>query len=99
MPHFFLRLIPPRPTFDRDMTDAERDVMQRHAGYLSELAEQGTGVAFGPVFDPEGVWGMGIVEVADEAEARALTDADPVVTSGVGRYEICPMRLSIQRKG
>jgi hypothetical protein len=43
------------------------------------------------------VWGLGIIEAADEAEARALTDKDPVVTAGIGRYEICPMRLSIVR--
>ena len=41
---------------------------------------------------------MGIVEAADEAEARAVTDKDPVVAAGIGRYEIFPMRLSITRK-
>jgi uncharacterized protein YciI len=93
MPHFFLRLIPPRPTFDRDMTDAERAVMGRHAEYLGSLLREGAGVAFGPVFDPAGTFGMGIVEAADERAARALTDEDPVVREGIGRYEIYPMRL------
>jgi hypothetical protein len=36
---------------------------------------------------------MGIVAAADEAAARRLTDADPAVREGVGRYEIFPMRL------
>lgn len=29
--HFVYRLIPPRPTFDEDMTDAEREIMGRRA--------------------------------------------------------------------
>jgi len=72
--------------------------MGRHAEYLTTLLKDGSGVAFGPVFDPAGVFGLGIIEAADESEARALTDADPVVVAGIGRYEIFPMRLSITRK-
>jgi uncharacterized protein YciI len=98
MPHFFLKLIPPRPTFADDMSPAEAEVMSAHAAYLTDLAERGIGFAFGPVFDPAGVWGMGIVEATDEAEARGLTDRDPVVVAGIARYAILPMRLSITRK-
>lgn len=98
MPHFFLRLVPPRPTFATDMSESERQAMSRHAEYLTRLAKQGIGVAFGPVFDPSGVWGLGILEAADEAEARAITASDPAVLAGVGRYEIAPMRLSITRE-
>jgi uncharacterized protein YciI len=93
VPYFFLKLIPPRLTFLTDMTEPERAAMGRHAEYLRSLLLNGTGVAFGPVFDPGGVFGMGIVEAADEAAARALTDKDPAVLGGVGRYEIYPMRL------
>jgi uncharacterized protein YciI len=97
MPHFFLKLIPPRPTFATDMSAAEQAAMSKHADYLVSLVEQGIGVAFGPVFDPNGIYGMGIVEAADEAAARQLTDDDPVVKAGIGRYEISPMRLSMLR--
>jgi uncharacterized protein YciI len=93
MPHFFLKLIPPRPDFPTSMSEAERETMGRHADYLASLLKQGVGTAFGPVFDPAGVFGMGIVEAVDEAAARALTDKDPAVIGGVGRYEIFPMRL------
>ena len=99
MPHFFLRLIPPRPTFATDMTATEREVMGAHAAYLSSLVDKEIGIAFGPVFDPEGAWGLGIVEAANEAEARALTEKDPVVIAGIARYEVLPMRLSFLRKG
>jgi uncharacterized protein YciI len=98
MPHFFLKLVPPRPTFAEDMTEEEREAMGRHAAYLSGLVDKGIGVAFGPVFDPTGAWGLGIVEAEDEAAARALTEGDPVVVAGIGRYEITPMRLGFLRK-
>jgi len=93
MPHFFLKLIPPRPTFAEDMNEAEQEAMGRHADYLASLLKSGTGVAFGPVLDPQGIFGMGIVEAEDGAAARAITDDDPVVLAGIGRYEIFPMRL------
>jgi uncharacterized protein YciI len=93
MPHFFLKLIPPRPDFPTSMSEAERETMGRHADYLAGLLKNGVGTAFGPVCDPSGVFGMGIVEAADESAARALTDKDPAVMEGVGRYEIFAMRL------
>jgi uncharacterized protein YciI len=93
MPHFFLKLIPPRPDFPTSMSDAERETMGRHADYLAGLLKSRVGTAFGPVFDPAGAFGIGIVEAADERAARALTDNDPAVMAGIGRYEIFPMRL------
>lgn len=90
--YFFLRLVPPRPTFPADMRPEEAKAMGEHAAYLCEKAAAGVVIAAGPVGDPKGAWGLGLVEVADEAEARALTDGDPVVRSGLGfRYEIFPL--------
>lgn len=91
-PHYvFARLVPPRPDFAMTMTDAERATMGQHVAYCRGLLEQGKALLFGPVKSREGVWGLAIFTVADEAEARALTDADPAVTSGIGvRYELAP---------
>ena len=59
--------------------------MGEHAAYWTGLTERGTAVVFGPVFDPAGVWGLAILDVADEAGASALTAADPVIrAAGVG---------------
>jgi hypothetical protein len=42
------------------------------------------------------VWGLGVVKATDEAEAMAITDADPVIKSGLGlRYEVMPMLSAI----
>ncbi|HSN25429.1 MAG TPA: SRPBCC domain-containing protein, partial [Kofleriaceae bacterium] len=89
---FLLRLIAPRPTFAQDMNADERAVMQEHAAYLAGRLAAGAVLAFGPVLDPAGAWGMGLVRATDEAEARALTAADPVIVSNRGfRYEILPI--------
>jgi hypothetical protein len=38
---FVIRLKAPRPTFALDMTDAEREVMGRHAAYWQPFIESG----------------------------------------------------------
>ena len=91
MQHFMLRLIPIRPTFAYDISDSEREVMERHAAYCRGLIEKGAGFLFGPVFDPAGVFGLGVLKASDESEARTLTANDPAVIAGLGHYEIVPM--------
>ena len=96
MTHFLCKLLPPRPTFPHNMTPDEAALMQEHVAYWTGLVEKGTAVAFGPVLDPQGVWGLGLVETRDEAETRALTDADPVSRAGLGfAYEIYAMPRTV----
>ncbi len=56
--HFVYKLIPPRPTFALDMSDAETKIMGEHAAYWQSLLDRGEVVAFGPVLDPAGSWGL-----------------------------------------
>jgi hypothetical protein len=72
MKYFLCRLIPPRPTFSMDMTPQKRETMQIHGAYWKRLADAGTAIAFGPVADPKGGWGVGIIAVADDEELRRL---------------------------
>ena len=89
---FFSKLIDPRPTIAQDMTEEELVLMQRHALHWREWMERGRVVTFGVVADPAGAFGIGVVEVLDDAEVRDLTENDPVVLSGLGfRYEVHPM--------
>jgi uncharacterized protein YciI len=88
MSTFILRLIAPRPTFADDMTDAERDVMGRHAAYWQPFIDSGQMVVFGPVLDATGSWGLGVVEAEDEDEFRGFAAGDPAVTSGTAQLEI-----------
>ena len=70
--------------------------MAAHADYLRDKLDEGAVIMFGPVADPAGPWGLGIVRAKDEAEARTLTDADPTVRSRLGfRYEILPMMSAV----
>ena len=92
MDHFYYRLIPPRPTFPGDMTDAEGAIMDEHVVYWSELIGERKAVVYGPVLDPLGVYGVAVVEVEDEATARAIASGDPAITSQSGfRFELHPM--------
>jgi uncharacterized protein YciI len=95
--HFVYKLIPPRPTFLTDMTEAEARVMADHAAYWTQLCEQGAAVAFGPVADPAGAWGLAVVEAADADEVDRIRRADPVVRTGTGTAEIHPMPGAVVR--
>lgn len=99
MSYFMCKLIPPRPTFARDMTEAEAALMRDHGAYRRDLASRKVAVVFGPVSDPEGAWGLAVVETTDEAEARSLGLHDPTITRGVGfRFEVYPMPQAVLRE-
>ena len=85
---FLFRLIPPRADFAQTMTAAEQDAMARHMAYWQELLAAGRVVVYGPVADPEGVWGLGVLRVDDRAEALAIGTADPSVLAGVNTFEV-----------
>ena len=88
MPTFVMRLLSPRPTFAMDMTDAEREVMGRHAEHWGSYIESGQMVVFGPVLDGAGSWGLGVLEADDEDEVRAHAAQDPAVTTGTAQMEV-----------
>ncbi len=70
--------------------------MSQHADYLRAQLRAGTMVIAGPVMDPAGPWGLAILRAGTEAEARAITDGDPMTLSGRGfHYEILPMMSTI----
>ena len=87
---FLYKLIPPRPTFVQDMTEAERKAMEEHGIYWKGLTNRGIAIVFGLVLDPKGPWGVAIVEVADEPDARTLGLNDPAVKAGL-TFDVYPM--------
>ncbi len=97
MSAFVFRLIAPRPTFALDMTDAEREIMGRHAAYWQPYIDAGQMVVFGPVLDGTGSWGLGVAEADDEDELRACAAGDPVVTTGTAGIEIGKMLAGFVR--
>jgi uncharacterized protein len=98
--HFLIKLIPPRPSFALDMTEEEKRLMQQHVVYWTGLAEQGVALLFGPVLDAAGPYGIGVVEVENEEDLKALTANDPVTRSGSQfRHEAYVMPQVIVAKG
>lgn len=99
MSAFVFRLTAPRPTFALDMTDEEREIMERHAAYWQPFVDSGRMVVFGPVLDATGSWGLGVVEAEDEDELRTYAAGDPAVTSGTAQLEIGRMLAGFVRPG
>jgi uncharacterized protein len=91
--HFFVRLIPPRPTFPMDITEDERVLMQQHARYTRESFDAGKILVYGPVMVAAGAFGMAVFEAENETEVRQVLENDPSVLAGLNTYEIAPMRL------
>jgi uncharacterized protein len=85
---FLFRLIPPRADFAQTMTESEQAAMAGHQGYWQQLLRDGRVVVYGPVADPEGVWGLGVLRAADRAEVLEIAEADPSVTAGVNTFEV-----------
>jgi uncharacterized protein YciI len=74
------------------MTDEERAMMLEHASYWREQMERGKVLLFGPVADPEGPWGLGVVKAQSEEEVRTFEAGDPAIQSGRGfSYKTLPM--------
>ncbi len=93
---FLLKLIPPRPSFPKDMSEREGAVMRLHVNYWQTLMSEGKVLAFGPVHDPDGVWGLGLVSANDLDEARALVEADPALKADIGlTFRLLPTDLHI----
>lgn len=95
--HYFLfRLIPPRPTFLYDMNHEEQILMGVHGAYWRGQLVAGKIIAFGPVADPAGGWGVGMLRVTGASEADGLTANDPVILANRGfRYEVFTMPRAV----
>ncbi len=87
MKHFAYKLIPPRPTFNLDMDDHEKTVMNAHMQYWADLFASKKVIVYGPVLDPKGVYGLAVMEVETDDEARAIAENDPAVSSKLNTIE------------
>jgi uncharacterized protein len=88
---FFLKLNPPRPSFTHDMTSEERSIMQQHLAYWDPYVNDGTVIALGPVLDPKGGYGIGVIRVDSEEQLKDILAKDPA--NGLNSYEVYPMRI------
>jgi len=95
---YFVRLIPPRPTFIQDMTEAEGKLMQEHFAYWTDQFAKGVCLFGGPVLDPKGPFGVLVLKAASLDEATAIAAADPSVKGGVNHIEVAEIRVAFFAK-
>lgn len=99
MKSYLFKLLPPRPTFMQDMTETELNLMRAHSAYWHGHLTAGAAVAFGPVADPAGPYGVGILELDDAADPKTLVNQDPAMLANAGfKSEIYVMPRLIARK-
>jgi uncharacterized protein YciI len=91
MKSWLIRIIPPRPTFDKDATPAEQALMDQHFSYWKDLNDKGVCIFGGPVLDPKGVYGIIVVRAATKDEASALAAGDPSVKAGLIKNDVAEM--------
>jgi len=84
MKSYLYKLIPPRPDFAQTMTTAEAEIMRAHVAYWTAMLNEGKAVAFGPVADPKGGYGVGIVRVDNDIDPLSLSRNDPAIKAGIG---------------
>jgi uncharacterized protein YciI len=92
--YYAVKLIPPRPDFAMTMSSEEQAIMQKHAAYWQQHMEKGKVAAFGPVLDPKGVYGFGIVSADSEEELKQFIDNDPSLQ--INTVEYYPMMAMVK---
>ena len=95
--YFFYKLIPPRPDFHLTMDEIERATMNEHKSYWAGLFEEGKVIVYGPVFDPNGAYGIAVIDAEDDEEATSLKNDDPAVASGICTSELFEMQAGMVR--
>jgi uncharacterized protein len=93
---FAVRLNPSRPDFAQTMTDEEKLIMQEHAAYWRKFMSEGKVIVFGPVLDPNAVYGLGVLSVDDEKEVNDFIAGDPA--NRINSYEYYPMLAVVAEK-
>ena len=81
---YWLTIMVDRATYEPHLPD--------HLRYLASLHEAGALVLSGPFTDRTG--GMIVVRAESLDAARAIAEADPLVASGVDRYDLREWRLT-----
>jgi uncharacterized protein YciI len=96
--HGWLYLLRPvRLAMVEDPTEAEQAIQADHFAYLQRLRDAGRLIVAGPSLAGEDTFGLVVLSIEDEDEARAAMAADPAVTGGVMTATLRPLRLSVVR--
>ena len=76
-------------------TTHERETMAKHFAYLQQLTQQGILILAGRTLNnDEDAFGIAIIKVHSEEEARGLMENDPAVSYGVMNARLFPYRVA-----
>ncbi len=87
--YYALKLVPLRKDFAQTMDHEEKNIMFHHVVYWKEHMKKGNVIAFGPVLDPLGTYGLGIISVDSEIQVKEFIEQDPA--SKINSYEYAQM--------
>jgi hypothetical protein len=100
MKYYFYKLNSPRLTFPADITPDEGKLMQAHVAYWSQQMTHGRVIALGPVADPKGTYGVGLIRLEDGTDPAFLVANDPVILANAGfTCEVYPMPRMLVAEG
>lgn len=92
-----LKLVP-RLLDDANWTEADNKAVSAHFLRLKGLTEKGTVILAGRTLNSDASqFGLVIVEVENEQEAREIMDGDPAVASGVMTASLFPYSVALMR--
>ena len=92
--HFLFMIHPVRgQAFFDDMQPEEVAAMSAHFAYLKQALADGILLLAGPMLDQ--TFGVGLIQVDSEEQAREFMRNDPSVKANVQRPELNPMKLSL----
>lgn len=95
MPTYAYRILPPRAGFAATIRPEEMALMGRHFEHLQALHAQGIVRYVGRA--ENGDYGFCVFDAPDEAQARAIAEADPAVAEGLMRLELHPFLVVLDR--
>lgn len=93
--HFVGIIRPTRAGFIDEPTVEEERIMGEHFQYLKTALENGTLLMAGPCIAGADTFGIIVLRMDSEDEARAFINADPSVQNGVQAATLYPHRLSL----
>lgn len=94
--YFAYKLLPGRPDFVQTMTEEEKGIMQQHVAYWKEYVDKGVMLVYGPVLDPKGAYGLGILAVEREEDGMRIIEQDPAIK--INTYEYYPMMAVVTQQ-
>jgi uncharacterized protein len=89
----FIRLLKKGPLWTADETPDVERLQAAHLAYGQRLRDIGALILNGPLLDNGEIRGVGVFRVGSQAEAQALSDADPAVRAGRLISEIHPWMI------